>query len=113
MQEQTEITCKVQVFLSNKEQAELLEVNNNITISDIIKFVNGNEDELVVFTDSDINYQTPIIDYNKTLVDYNLWFPNDKYYVAELHLFKKTDTHLYNKEKYNMYQKLNNNIAFN
>jgi len=103
MQEQTENTCKLQVFLWNQEKADLLAVNNNITISDIIKFIDGNEEELVAFTDCDINNQTPIIDYNKTLVDYNMWFPNDKYYIAELHLFKKNDVHLYNVERYNMY----------
>lgn len=105
MQEQTENTCKLQVFLWNQKKADLLAVNNNITISDIIKFVEGNEEELVVFTDSNISYQTPIINYNKTLVDYNMWFPNDKYYVAEIHLFKKSDTHLYNKERYDMFSK--------
>ena len=103
MQQETEITCKLQVFLWNQDKSDLLAVNNNITISDIIKFVEGNEEEIVVFTDCDKTKQTPIIDYNKTLVDYNLWFPNDKYYIAELHLYKKKDIHLYNEERYNMY----------
>jgi hypothetical protein len=99
MQEETENTCKLQVFLWNQEKADLLAVNNNITISDIIKFVDGKEEELVVFNSG----QTPIIDYTKTLVDYNLWFPNDKYYIAELHLYKKKDVHLYDVKRYNMY----------
>jgi hypothetical protein len=103
MQQETEITCKLQVFLWNQKKADLLAVNNNITISDIIKFVDGNEEELVVFTDCDLNKQTPIIDYNKTLFDYNMWFPNDKYYIAEIHLYKKKDVHLYNEKRYNMF----------
>jgi hypothetical protein len=103
MQEETENTCKLQVFLWNQEKADLLAVNNNITISDIIKFVDGKEEELVVFTDSNISYQTRIIDYSKTLVDYNMWFPNDNYYIAELHLYKKKDVHLYNVERFNMF----------
>lgn len=45
-------------------------------------------------------HKTPIVDLNKTLVDYNMWFL-EKSYVAELTVYNKTDS--YDKELYEMY----------
>ena len=103
MAEQTEPTCKLQVYLWTQEKADLIAISDSVTIKDIINYFEGDENNIVAFTDSDIKYQTPIIDFTKTLVDYNMWHPNEKSYIAQLHLFHKKDTHLYNKERYNMY----------
>ena len=92
--------CKIQVYFWNRNDSKLLIVNNIITIGDIIKMLDGNEKELVVFNDGD----TPLIDYNKNLVDYNLWFPEDKSYIAKIYLYKIEDTHLYNKELLDAYK---------
>lgn len=48
---------------------------------------------------SELN-QTPLVNLDKTLVDYNLWHL-EKSYVAEISVYNKTDS--YNKELYNMY----------
>ncbi len=44
--------------------------------------------------------KTPLVNLEKTLVDYNMWFP-EKSYVAEITVYNKTD--IYNKELYEMY----------
>ena len=44
--------------------------------------------------------KTPLVNLEKTLVDYNIWFP-EKSYVAEITVYNKTD--IYNKELYEMY----------
>jgi len=58
-------------------------------------------EEIVLFTahPSEPN-KTPLVNLDKTLVDYNMWFP-EKSYVAELTAYNKTDN--YNKELYEMY----------
>jgi hypothetical protein len=43
---------------------------------------------------------TPLVNLEKTLVDYNMWFL-EKSYVAELSAYNKTDN--YKKELYEMY----------
>lgn len=70
------------------------------TLKDILQQCELSED-LVLFTapPSEPN-KTPIVDLDKTLVDYNMWFP-EKSYVAELTAYTKTDN--YNKELYEMY----------
>ena len=98
-----EVTCKIQIYLWDQSKADLMSVSSNVSILDLILFVKGDPDNLVVATDSNINYQTPIIDFNKTLVDYNMWFPNDKSFIAELHFFNKKDVHLYNKHRFDLY----------
>lgn len=99
-----ELSITVQVYLWTQTKAKLITVNENVTISHIIKFLNGNESDLVVFTAT----ETPIINFNKTLVDYNMWFPKDKNYIAELCFFKKEDIYLYNKKRLDEYTKLYN-----
>jgi len=94
---------KLQVYLWTQEKAGLIAVSDNVTIKDIITHFGGDENKIVVFSHSNIINQTPLVDFNKTLVDYNMYFPNDKTYIAELHFFNKKDTHLYNKERYDMY----------
>ena len=55
-------------------------------------------EDIVLFTAHPSN--TPLVDLDKTLLDYNMWFP-EKSYVAELTAYNKTDN--YNKELYEMY----------
>ena len=43
---------------------------------------------------------TPLVNLEKTLVDYNMWF-TEKSYIAEITVYNKTD--IYNKELYEMY----------
>lgn len=47
-------------------------------------------------------YKTPLVNLNKTLVDYNMWFP-EKSYIAEITVYNETDT--YNKELFTYYVK--------
>ena len=98
-----ENTSKVQIYLWNQKEAELISVSSDVTILDLINFAKGDPDNLVVMTDDNIAYQTPIIDFNKTLVDYNMWFPNEKSFIAKLYLFNKKDIHLYNKDRFDLY----------
>ena len=58
-------------------------------------------DDTVVFTapPSEPN-KTPLVNLEKTLVDYNMWFL-EKSYVAEITVYNKTD--IYDKELYEMY----------
>jgi hypothetical protein len=60
-----------------------------LDISDTIVF-SGSLEEL---------YKTPLVDLDKTLVDYNMWFLDG--YIAKLTVYKKTDN--YDKELYDMY----------
>jgi hypothetical protein len=45
-------------------------------------------------------YKTPLVNLNKTLVDYNMWFL-EKSYLAQITVYNKTDT--YDKKLYEMY----------
>jgi len=67
------------------------------TLKDILQQCDLSED-LVLFTAPPSG--TPLVDLDKTLIDYNMWFP-EKSYVAELTAYTKTDN--YNKELYEMY----------
>ena len=67
------------------------------TLKDILQQCELSED-LVLFTAPPSG--TPLVDLDKTLIDYNMWFP-EKSYVAELTAYTKTDN--YNKELYEMY----------
>ena len=55
-------------------------------------------DDTVVFTAPPSD--TPLVNLEKTLVDYNTWFL-EKSYVAEITVYNKTD--IYDKELYEMY----------
>ena len=70
------------------------------TLKDILQRCELSED-LVLFTapPSEPN-KTPLVDLDKTLLDYNMWFA-EKSYIAELSAYNKTDN--YNKELYEMY----------
>jgi len=94
----------VQIYLCTQEKAPLLSVSNNVTIKDILDFFKVNIDGLVVFTGTpdDKNNHTPIVDLNKTLVDYNMWHIGQNY-IAQFSVFKVTDKHLYNHERLKWY----------
>jgi hypothetical protein len=95
----------VQVYLCTQEKAPLLSVSKNVTIKDILEFFKVNIDGIVVFTGNPNNkdYHTPMVDLNKTLVDYNMWHI-EKNYIAEFSVFKVTDKHLYNEERLEYYE---------
>lgn len=58
-------------------------------------------DHTVLFTRAPLDpYKTPLVNLEKTLKDYNMWFL-EKTYVAEITVYNKTDT--YNKTLYKMY----------
>ena len=96
----------VQVYLCTQEKAPLLSVSKSVTIKDILEFFKVNIEGLVVFTGSpeDKQYHTPLVDLNKTLVDYNMWHIGQNY-IAEFSVFKETDKHLYNHERLKYYVK--------
>lgn len=69
-------------------------LNNLLSLTDIPK------DTVVFSAPPSEPYKTPLVNLEKTLVDYNMWFP-EKSYVAEITVYNKTDS--YNKELYEMY----------
>jgi len=95
-------TIKVQVYLPDQIKAPLIAVTQDVTIRDILKQFNLIDRNLVVCNNVKGMNQTPLTDFDKTLEDYNQWFL-DKNYISELYLFNKKDTHLYDKERYDMY----------
>ena len=52
----------------------------------------------IVFSGSFKESKTPLVDLDKTLVDYNMWFLDG--YIAELTVYKETDN--YDKALYNL-----------
>jgi hypothetical protein len=70
------------------------------SLRDILQRCEISED-IVLFTarPSEPN-KTPLVNLDKTLKDYNMWFL-EKSYVAEITVYNKTD--IYNKELYKMY----------
>ena len=71
--------------------------------STLREFLSNSEipEDTVVFTG--IPYEvnsTPLVNLDKTLVDYNLWHL-EKSYMAEITVYNKTD--IYNKKLYEMY----------
>ena len=73
------------------------------TINDLLIRANVSEDVVVFSGSLEEVDKTPIIDTNKTLVDYNMWFLETNY-VADLTVYNKTDK--YNKELYEMTLKI-------
>jgi hypothetical protein len=71
-----------------QEETTLRELLFDLNISDKIVFSGTLEES-----------RTPLVDLDKTLVDYNMWFLDG--YIAELTVYKKTDN--YNKKLYDMY----------
>ena len=57
------------------------------------------QDEIVFSGPLSEPYKSPLVDLDKTLVDYNMWFLEG--YIAELTVYKKTDN--YDKDLYDMY----------
>jgi hypothetical protein len=61
------------------------------------------ETDVVLFTGPHGDMEgTPIVHWTWTLVDLNMWHPDPRY-VAMISLYKATDVHLYNRERYEMY----------
>jgi hypothetical protein len=70
------------------------------TLKDILKRCKISENT-VLFTSAPLEpYKTPLVNLNKTLKDYNIWFL-EKSYIAELTVYNQTDN--YNKVLYKMY----------
>jgi hypothetical protein len=66
-------------------------LSNLLSLTDIPK-------DIVVFSAPPLN--TPLVNLEKTLLDYNMWFL-EKSYLAQITVYNKTD--IYNKELYEMY----------
>ena len=71
-----------------QETTTLRQILQKLNISDQIVFSGSFEQR----------NQTPLVDLDKTLVDYNMWFLDG--YIAELTVYKETDD--YDKELYNL-----------
>jgi hypothetical protein len=70
------------------------------TLSVLLLKTNIPKDTVIFSAPPSEPYKTPLVDLEKTLVDYNMWFL-EKSYVAELTVYNKTDN--YNKVLYKMY----------
>lgn len=59
--------------------------------------------EMILFTGQPgADHMTPILNWNMTLVDLNMWFEN---YTAELSLYRPEETHRYRRDLYEMYSR--------
>ena len=70
------------------------------TLRELLKRCEIPEDTVVFTAPPSEPNKTPLVNLEKTLVDYNMWFL-EKSYIAELTAYNKTDN--YNKELYEMY----------
>jgi len=74
--------------------------NEKTTLRELVMQTDIPEDA-VLFTAGPFDANmTPLVNLDKTLLDYNMWFP-EKSYIAELSAYNKTDN--YKKELYEMY----------
>lgn len=86
----------VHVYYDNAKHHILAQ--EGTTIGQILQKLNITD--TIVFSGSfDEQNKTPLIDLDKTLVDYNMWFLDG--YIAKLTVYKKTDN--YDKDLYEMY----------
>jgi hypothetical protein len=68
------------------------------TIGEILKQLNIS-DTIVFSGPLTEPYKTPLVDLDKTLVDYNMWFLDG--YIAQLTVYNETDN--YDRDMYTMY----------
>jgi hypothetical protein len=74
--------------------------SNTDTLSNLLSRTDIPKDTVVFSAPPSELYKTPLVNLEKTLVDYNMWFL-EKSYIAEVTVYNKTDT--YNKKLYEMY----------
>jgi hypothetical protein len=74
--------------------------SNTDTLSNLLSRTDIPKDTVVFSAPPFDANMTPLVNLEKTLVDYNMWFL-EKSYVAELSAYNKTDN--YKKELYEMY----------
>jgi hypothetical protein len=94
---------RVRVYLYYGDVMYDLLAEKSTTLRELLEQSDIPEDTVLFSSRPSEPNKTPLINLDKTLVDYNMWFP-EKSYVAELSAYNKTDN--YNKELYEMY--LNN-----
>jgi hypothetical protein len=70
------------------------------TLSGLLLKTNIPKDTVIFSAPPSESNKTPLVDLEKTLADYNMWFL-EKSYIAELTVYNKTDN--YNKVLYKMY----------
>ena len=92
----TTVAC--QIYLPDGTPTSIRYVDKTTTIAELLP-----DRDVIVFTSTHGDREgTPIIDWTRTLVDLNMWFPEPKY-IAQISLYKENDIHLYNRELYLMY----------
>ena len=94
-------TVACRIYRSDGTAAPIVHVSRSTTINELIT-----ERGVVLFTGPHGDKEgTPIIHWTWTLVDLNMWHPEPSY-IAEISVYKREDVHLYNRERYEMYDGL-------
>jgi hypothetical protein len=89
----------IYVHIEYNNQTYYLKASKDTTLKQLLAQTPIHQD-IVVFSGSSCQpYKTPLVNLNKTLSDYNMWFLDG--YVAEISVFNKTDD--YDKNLYDMY----------
>lgn len=86
----------VHIYYDNAKHHILAQ--KNTTLRELFRELNI--PDTIAFSGTLSDSRTPLVNLDKTLVDYNMWFL-DKGYIAELTVYKETDN--YNKDLYDMY----------
>jgi len=91
-------TVACRIYRSDGTAEPTTYATRKMTIAELIS-----ELDVVLFTGphGDVD-GTPIVDWTRTLVDLNMWFP-ERTYIAEISAYKTADVHLYNRERYELY----------
>ena len=93
---------KLQVYLPDKTKLPLIDVSGNTTIKSVLELLGFVLEDIVVFChEPDYHGGTPLVDFNKTFFEYNLYFEDD--YEPCISIFRKAEKDSYNYELYCLY----------
>ena len=93
---------KLQVYLSDKTKLPLIDVSGNTTIKSVLESLGVVLEDVVVFTyQPDCEMASPLVDFNKTFFEYNIYFEDG--YEACISIFIKAEKDSYNYERYCLY----------
>ena len=92
----------VQVHIYYEDRMHDILAEETTTLKDLLKKCEIPENTILFTRAPSEPYKTPLVNLEKTLKDYNMWFL-EKSYVAEITVYNETDN--YNKILYRMYLK--------
>jgi hypothetical protein len=92
------MSVRVHIYYENRMYDMLAE--ETTTLRNLLKKCEIPENTILFTRAPSEDYKTPLVNLEKTLKDYNMWFL-EKSYVAEITVYNETDN--YNKTLYRMY----------